>query len=110
MPPWLTQVLDVLQPVTPIGLVLVAVTLVFSGKLVPRRVVEDIRADRDTRVAEAREQTQIWREAYQVSEAARMQQQDLLRQSLEGVHTITHLLEAHRPELPRTAGGELDVR
>lgn len=116
MPPWLDAVLQVLQPVTPIGLVLTAVGLVLSGRIVPRRVVQDIRADRDARIEEAREQTAIWREAYRVSEEARQKQHDLLRESLEGVHTITHLLEsrrpeldARRPELPH-AGGELDVR
>lgn len=108
--------LEILQPVTPIGLVLAAVYLILSGKLVPRRVVQDLREDRDKRVADAREQTSIWREAYQVSEQARQKQHDLLRESLEGVHTITHLLESRRseldsrrPELPQ-AGGELDVR
>lgn len=116
MPPWLDAVLQVLQPVTPISLVLTAVYLILSGKIVPRRVVQDLREDRDTRVEEAREQTAIWREAYRVSEEARQKQHDLLRESLEGVHTITHLLEsrrpeldARRPELPH-AGGELDVR
>lgn len=117
MPSWLNDLAEILQPVTPIGLVLTAVYLIFSGKLVARRVVQDIREDRDARVEEAREQTAIWREAYRVSEEARQAQHDLLRESLEGVHTITHLLESRRPELdarrpdlPNAAGGELDVR
>lgn len=115
MPPWLDTVLQVSQPITPIALVLTAVWLVLSGRIVPRRVVQDIREDRDARVEEAKQQAAIWREAYRVSEETRQKQHDLLRESLEGVHTITHLLESrrpdlgsHRPELPHT-GGELDV-
>lgn len=103
MPPWLDTGLQVLQPVTPIGLVLAAVLLVLSGRIVPRRVVQDIRADRDARVKEAREQTAIWRQAYQTSEEARMRQHDLLRDALEGVHTITHLLESRRDAPPSSA-------
>lgn len=114
MPPWFESVM---QPATPVGLVLIAVLLVLSGRIVPRRVVQDLRKDRDDRVQEAREQTAIWREAHRISEEARQKQHDLLHEALEGVHTIAHLLESRRaeldssrrPELPQT-GGELDVR
>jgi hypothetical protein len=109
VPPWLEAIGQILQPATPVATLAFAVYLILSGKIVARSVVDNIREDRDARVNEAREQTSIWREAYRESEKARQTQHDLLKESLEGVHAITHLLESHRPELP-PAGGDMDVR
>lgn len=96
MPGWLQAVLQVAQPLTPVTVILGAVTLLLTGRLVPRRTVTDIRDDRDARVSDAKALAEIWREAYRVSESARVEDHELLRQALEGVHTIVHLLESRR--------------
>lgn len=65
------------------GLLGLAILLVLLGGLIPRYVVNQIRADRDTRLAEAREEITNWRSAYQTSEEARSLQSQQLGELLE---------------------------
>lgn len=48
-------------------LLAVVVWLILTGRLVPRSVLEDVRRDRDVRVAEAREEAAEWQAAAKVS-------------------------------------------
>lgn len=52
-----------------LGLVGAVVRLVTSGRLTPRSTLEDLRADRDARVAEAVSREKSWRDAYLTSQA-----------------------------------------
>lgn len=53
------------------GLLGLAILLVLLGGLIPKYVVNQIRQDRDARLAEAREEITNWRKAYQTSEESR---------------------------------------
>lgn len=53
------------------GLLSLAVLLILLGGLIPRYVVNQIRQDRDARLAEAREETNNWRAAYRAAEESR---------------------------------------
>lgn len=60
------------------GILAIAVLMILRGKLVPSRVVDDIRADRDARLVDARAETDDWRTAYnRVEEIRRIQAQQL---------------------------------
>lgn len=56
---------EVLPQIGAGGLVVLVVLLVLTGRLVPRAVVRDLRADRDARVAEARQAAEQWQAAHQ---------------------------------------------
>jgi hypothetical protein len=47
-----------------VGVLFAVLWLVFSGRLVPRATLEDVRADRDARVAEASQDATDWRQLY----------------------------------------------
>ena len=47
-----------------LGVLLGVVWMVIMGKLVPRSALDDARADRDARVAEANEDSDQWRQLY----------------------------------------------
>ncbi|MER7500433.1 hypothetical protein AB0L05_27625 [Nonomuraea pusilla] len=47
-----------------LGVLLGVLWMIFSGRLVPRSTVEDVRADRDARVAEAAQDAEEWRALY----------------------------------------------
>ena len=79
-----------------IGVLVLVVFFIISGRLRPNRSVQEVRQDRDDRLAECREQTQLWREAYELSEHARERQEALLRDVLDAVRTSASVLEAIR--------------
>lgn len=65
--------MEVLGTVAPTGgfiATLVAMAwLVYTGKLVPRSVLDDVRADRDVRLAEEQAEKEHWRKAAETSAA-----------------------------------------
>lgn len=75
-------------------LVALVVLLVLTGRLVPRRVVEDTRADRDARIAEARAEAATWREAWELEHQVRLVQAKHVEALLEVGRTTTHVLSA----------------
>lgn len=68
------------------GLLSLAVWLIFTGRLVPRSVVDDIRQERDD-----------WKAAARDSEDARAEERDQKRELLEVAHVMERVLTA----LPR---------
>lgn len=50
--------------------VAVLLRMVVKGTLVPRSVVDDVRKDRDVRVAEAERQARDWKQLYETEHAA----------------------------------------
>ncbi|WP_068922209.1 hypothetical protein [Planobispora rosea] len=47
-----------------VAVLLAALWLVLRGQLVPRSTLEDVRADRDARIAEANADAEAWRQLY----------------------------------------------
>lgn len=86
-----------------VALVTLVVLLIFFGKLVPRSVLEDVRKDRNDRIAEVVAERDTWREAHRVSEAARIEAQSQVGELLELSRTADHVLRAIRGEVPGDA-------
>lgn len=75
------------------GLLAVVVIMVLTGRLVPRSVVEDLRADKDAQI-------ETWKTAYERAVSAQDVQRDHIRTLLEASRTTTHVIQA----LPQAAG------
>ncbi|MER7967797.1 MULTISPECIES: hypothetical protein [unclassified Streptomyces] len=73
------------------ALVGLVVLLILSGRLVPRRQLDDLRADKDAQIAAEREEKLTWREAHRVSEEARRTDQELVGEYQE-MHRTTSLI------------------
>lgn len=86
-----------------IALVTLVVLLIFFGKLVPRRVLEDVRSDRNDRVKELAAERDTWRNAYVESEKARLEAQNQVGELLELSRTADHVLRSLRGEVPGDA-------
>lgn len=65
------------------ALLLAAVWLVMSGRLIPRRTYEDMIKDRDN-----------WREAHRIAEAERIQQSQQINELLEVGRTVDAIMNA----------------
>jgi hypothetical protein len=76
------------------ALVGLVVLMVLTGRLVTRRQLDDVRADRDARLAEIAAERDTWREAHRVSEEARREAQDQTGELLELSRVSAHLLSA----------------
>ncbi|WP_330328164.1 hypothetical protein [Streptomyces pseudovenezuelae] len=90
------------------------VLLILLGRLVPRSVLNDVRKDRDDRVAEVLKdrddrvaevlaERNTWRQAHQESEAARIDAQNQVGELLELARVADHVLRAMRGEVPGDA-------
>ena len=82
-----------------VALVTLVVLLIFFGKLVPRSVLEDVRKDRNERIAEVIAERDTWREAHKNSEAARIEAQSQVGELLELSRTADHVLRSIRGEV-----------
>lgn len=89
------------------ALVALVVLMILLGRLVPRSVLEDVRADRDARVAEIAAERDTWRTAHRESEAARQEAQSQAGELLELSRTADHVLRAIRGEVPGDALDEV---
>lgn len=98
--------------VTPIGLLLLILGLLIyflmSGKLRTNRAVQELRADRDARVAEYRQTANDFKEALRISEKARAVQTEITREALEAsriqediVRSLRVALEIARKDMMR---------
>lgn len=86
-----------------VALVGLVVLLIYRGHLVPRSVVDDVRKDRDDRLTALVAERDAWREAYRVSENARMESQAQVGELLELSRTAGNVLRAIRGEVPGDA-------
>jgi thiamine biosynthesis lipoprotein ApbE len=75
------------------------VLLILRGSLVSRAVLEDVRKDKDARIAEVLAEKNTWREAHRESEAARLEAQGQVGELLELSRTADHVLRAIRGEV-----------
>ncbi|WP_030188194.1 hypothetical protein [Streptomyces violaceorubidus] len=85
------------------AIVTLIVLLILRGSLVARAVLEDVRKDRDARVAELAKERDMWREAHRESEAARIEAQSQVGELLELSRVADHVLRAIRGEVPGDA-------
>jgi hypothetical protein len=83
------------EALTPPVLLGLAVLLLLTGRLIPRRTYDDMRQDRDH-----------WREAHSESEALRAEMQGTLKPLLESAHTSEALLRSLSPKTSPPEGGE----
>lgn len=81
------------------------VLLILVGRLVPRRTVDDMRADYQARIDQLTAERDTWRAAHQVSEEARHEEHQQNRDMLELARTSVHVLRS----LPSTAGEVADA-
>ncbi len=72
------------------------VWMVYTGKLVARRVLDDVRKDRDDRINEMRAIMENWQKAYLASETARQELAAQVNQLL----TLGRIAEALLRALP----------
>ncbi|MFJ7023244.1 hypothetical protein ACIQUW_33275 [Streptomyces sp. NPDC101117] len=84
-------------------IVTLVVLLILRGNLVSRAVLEDVRKDRDARVAEILAERDTWRAAHRESEAARLEAQGQVGELLELSRTADRVLRAIRGEVPGDA-------
>lgn len=77
-----------------IGLVVLVVLLILTGRLVPRSIVNDVRQDRDERVREARAETKVWREAFELARRSNEMLIPYMHQLIEVGHTTNSVLAA----------------
>jgi hypothetical protein len=88
---------------TPIGVLLFVLVLliwgVVSGRLRSNVAVQEIRADRDARVAEYRKQAEDWREAFQKSESAREIQTTIAKEALATSRSTESIVQSLRVAL-----------
>jgi hypothetical protein len=95
--------IDVLLPGGAGALVTLIVLLILRGNLVSRAVLEDVRKDRDERIAVLVEERNAWRAAHRESEAARIEAQNQVGELLELSRVADHVLRAIRGEVPGNA-------
>lgn len=81
------------------ALVALVVFLILTGRLVPRRQLEDLREDRDARLAAAERQVQTWQAAYEAAVMGRKTAQDHVSQLMEAALTAQDVIRA-LPMLP----------
>jgi uncharacterized protein (DUF3084 family) len=95
--------ISVLLPGGAGALVTLIVLLILRGNLVSRAVLEDVRKDRDDRIAELAAERNAWREAHRESEAARIEAQNQVGELLELSRVADRVLRAIRGEVPGDA-------
>ena len=76
------------------GVLLAVGWLVFLGRLVPRSTLEDVRADRDARVAEVRAEAAEYKEAWLASEKARREQDRQFDELMELARTTDQAIRS----------------
>lgn len=76
------------------GLVALIVLMVLTGKLVTRSALEDARADRDARLAEARAEIAQWQAAARTTMETNSVQAGQIEQLMEVARTAEHLIRA----------------
>lgn len=77
-----------------VAILSVFIYAILSGRLVPRSAVDDVRADRDARLAEVRRESDDWRSAWQASQETNKVLADQNKELLELSRTTHQLIKA----------------
>lgn len=89
---------------TPDAIIGVILMLFFTGQLVTRKALQDVRDDRDARVREARAEAAAWQRAWELERDARRVQSTHIEELLEVGRTTSALINA----LPSVAAAKGD--
>lgn len=76
------------------ALIVSAIWLIFTGRLVPRSTVDAIKIEADQSVTRALEEKREWKEAYHLEHAAREKLGDQLGELIEYAETADHLIRS----------------
>ena len=95
--------LSVLLPGGAGAIVTLIVLLILKGHLVARSVLEDVRKDRDDRIAQLIKERDAWQNAHKESEAARNEAMNQVGELVELARVADHVLRAIRREVPGDA-------
>lgn len=106
-----------LKDIGAVTLVVIAVLMFYFGKIVPRSTVDSIveqyagrleeaRADRDARLAEARTEINDWKAAHETSEHARELLAHQVRELAELGRTVDHVMRSLQAATGIGAGAE----
>jgi hypothetical protein len=91
------------------ALVAIIVVLVLTGRLVPRRTVDDLRADRDARILAAKEQTELWKHAYELAVQSRRSADSHVDELMEAARAAVQVIEV-LPNLSPAHEGTRDAQ
>lgn len=75
-------------------LIALIVVLILTGRLVPRRQMEDLREDRDARLAAAERQVETWQAAYAAAVESRKAAQEQVTQLMETGRAAQDIMNA----------------
>lgn len=92
-----------------VSVILWVVYALFTGKLVPRSVVEDVRRDRDERLAESLQIINLWKDAAEKRDQALLELSPMLRELAENDRTVVALIEALKSAVGRVPVGGQDA-
>jgi hypothetical protein len=79
-----------------VAVLILAVIGILTGRIVPRRSLEDVRLDRDERIAEERKRGDEWRAAAQAQDARNDLLSQQVSQLLDAARTTNSLIEGLR--------------
>ncbi len=79
-----------------VSVLIAAVLAVMTGRIVPRRTLEDVRTDRDARLAEEKARGDEWRAAAQTQDARNDLLSQQVGQLLDAARTTNALIEGLR--------------
>jgi hypothetical protein len=86
-------------------LIFLIVLLVLTGRLVPRRQLEDLREDRDARVEAAEHMAAIWQQAYEAAVQSRRASDAHVGQLMETAIVTKDVLQS-LPGVPQVTSSE----
>lgn len=89
------------------GMLLVAVWLILTGKILPKATLTELRADMEARIQDARKEADDWRAAFTAASESQQLQSQMLRELLENGKTSLSVLTALRETLERKGHQEL---
>lgn len=96
--------LEIVKSVGPGGALLGVVWMVMRGAIVPRSTLDDVRADRDARLAEKQAEIAALRDTVQALQSTCSEQADQVTTLLEVGRTARHVLLS----LPTGVGGDTE--
>lgn len=79
-----------------VGVLALVIVAIITGRLVPRRVLEDVRADRDARLAAEKARGDEWRAAALAQDERNDVQASQLNQLLDASRTTNALIDGLR--------------
>lgn len=99
---WVTLLPQVADPRN--YLILMGIVAIFMGMWVPRKIVEDVKTTAESRLVDADKRADLYKIAYETSEAARAQQAEQLAVLLEYARTSDAFIRS----LNKPATGKVD--